>query len=100
VPPFQRLSGWLKSRPGPVFQWTAARRAEMPATTAYERNDIEQIGEYALSSILATKKLIDAVVEARSDYDIFADISARLGKGDEFTQHYYSLTSSAYSGSQ
>ena len=71
------------------FQWTAtARRADivLPATTAYERNDIEQIGDYALSSILAMKKVIDPVFEARSDYDIFADISARLGKGDDFTQ--------------
>ena len=71
------------------FQWTAtARRADivLPATTAYERNDIEQIGDYSLSSILAMKKVIDPVFEARSDYDIFADISARLGKGDEFTE--------------
>lgn len=33
------------------------------------------------------------IVEARSDYDIFADFSARLGNGDEFTQDYYSPTS-------
>lgn len=71
------------------FQWTAtARRADivLPATTSYERNDIEQIGDYALSHILAMKKVIEPMYEARSDYDIFAAISERLGKGDAFTE--------------
>jgi trimethylamine-N-oxide reductase (cytochrome c) len=71
------------------FQWTAtARRADivLPATTAFERNDIEQVGDYALSSIMAMKKVIEPVFEARNDYDIFADIATRLGKGDAFTE--------------
>jgi len=71
------------------FQWTAtARRADivLPATTSYERNDIEQIGDYSLSSIIAMKKVIEPVFEARSDYDIFAAIATRLGKGDAFTE--------------
>jgi len=71
------------------FQWTAtARRADivLPATTSYERNDIEQIGDYALSAIIAMKKVIEPVFEARSDYDIFAAIATRLGKGDAFTE--------------
>jgi trimethylamine-N-oxide reductase (cytochrome c) len=71
------------------FQWTAtARRADivLPATTAFERNDIEQIGDFSLSSILAMKQVIEPVFEARNDYDIFADIASRLGKGDAFTE--------------
>ena len=71
------------------FQWTAtARHADivLPATTSYERNDIEQIGDYSLSYILAMKKVIEPVFEARNDYDIFAAIAERLGKGDAFTQ--------------
>jgi len=71
------------------FQWTAtARRADivLPATTSYERNDIEQIGDYSLKYILAMKQVIEPVFEARSDYDIFADISRRLGMGGAFTQ--------------
>jgi trimethylamine-N-oxide reductase (cytochrome c) len=71
------------------FQWTAtARHADivLPATTSYERNDIEQVGDYALSYILAMKQVIKPVFEARNDYDIFADIAKRLGKGDAFTQ--------------
>jgi trimethylamine-N-oxide reductase (cytochrome c) len=70
------------------FQWTAtARHADivLPATTSYERNDIEQIGDYSPSYILAMKKVIEPVFEARNDYDIFAAIADRLGKGDAFT---------------
>jgi trimethylamine-N-oxide reductase (cytochrome c) len=47
------------------FQWTAtARHADivLPATTSYERNDIEQIGDYSLSYILAMKKVIEPVL--------------------------------------
>ncbi|MBK1698933.1 trimethylamine-N-oxide reductase TorA [Rhodovibrio salinarum] len=70
-------------------QWTAsARHADivLPATTSYERNDIEQVGDYALSHIVAMKKIVDPVFEARSDFDIFAAIADKLGKGYEFTQ--------------
>jgi trimethylamine-N-oxide reductase (cytochrome c) len=71
------------------FQWTAtARRADivLPATTSYERNDIEQIGDYSLSHIIAMKKVVEPVFEARNDYDIFADIAERIGKREAFTE--------------
>lgn len=71
------------------FQWTpTARHADivLPATTAYERNDIETVGDYASRAIMAMKKVIDPVFEARTDYDIFADIAKRLGKEKEFTE--------------
>jgi trimethylamine-N-oxide reductase (cytochrome c) len=71
------------------FQWTAtARRADivLPATTAYERNDIEQVGDYALSHIMAMKQAVAPVFEARNDYDIFAAIATRMGHGDAFTE--------------
>ena len=70
------------------FRWTAtARHADivLPATTAYERNDIEQVGDYALSHIIAMKQTIPPLFEARNDYDIFAAIATRLGHGDAFT---------------
>ena len=70
-------------------QWTAsARHADivLPATTSYERNDIEQVGDYALSHIVPMKKVVDPVFEARSDFDIFAAISEQLGQGYAFTQ--------------
>ena len=71
------------------FQWTAsARHADivLPVTTSYERNDIEQLGDYALSHIVPMKKLVEPMYEARSDFDIFADICERLGKREEYTE--------------
>jgi len=71
------------------FQWTAsARHADivLPVTTPYERNDIEQVGDYALSYIVPMKKLVEPMYEARNDYDILADIAERLGKRYEFTE--------------
>jgi trimethylamine-N-oxide reductase (cytochrome c) len=71
------------------FQWTAtARHADivLPATTSYERNDVEVVGDYSAGHILAMKKVIDPVFEARSDYDIFAAICERSGKASAFTE--------------
>lgn len=71
------------------FQWTAsARHADivLPATTSYERNDIEQVGDYALSHIVPMKKIVEPMFESRNDFDIFAAIAAKLGKGFEFTK--------------
>ncbi|WP_116134468.1 trimethylamine-N-oxide reductase TorA [Tropicimonas sp. IMCC34043] len=70
-------------------QWTAsARHADivLPATTSYERNDIEQVGDYAISHIVPMKKIIEPVFEARSDFDIFGAISEKLGVGYAYSQ--------------
>jgi trimethylamine-N-oxide reductase (cytochrome c) len=70
-------------------QWTAtARHADivLPATTAYERNDIEMVGDYANSHALAMKKVVDPLFESRSDYDIFTALAARAGHEREFTE--------------
>ena len=71
------------------FVWTpTARHADivLPSTSSYERNDIEQVGDYSQSHILAMKKVIDPLFEARNDYDIFAEIADKLGKKQEFTE--------------
>jgi trimethylamine-N-oxide reductase (cytochrome c) len=71
------------------FQWTAtARFADivLPATSPYERNDIENMGLYSNNAVLAMKKVIEPVFESRNDYDIFAGIAEKLGKGKEFTE--------------
>ncbi|AYD03880.1 trimethylamine-N-oxide reductase TorA [Neorhizobium sp. NCHU2750] len=71
------------------FQWTAsARHADivLPATTSYERNDISMVGDYALSHIVPMHKIVDPLFEARSDYDIFAEIANRMGHGYAFTE--------------
>ena len=71
------------------FLWTAtARHADivLPATSAYERNDLAPVGDYSAIAIVAMKKVVDPVFEARNDYDIFTDIAKRLGKEKEFTE--------------
>jgi trimethylamine-N-oxide reductase (cytochrome c) len=71
------------------FQWTpTARHADivLPATTSYERNDIEAVGDYSGRAIMAMKKVIDPVFESRSDYDIFAALADKFGKSKEFSE--------------
>jgi len=67
--------------------WTAtAKRADivLPATTPYEREDIGRASSDPF--LFNMPKLIDPVAEARDDYDIFAELAARLGSGDAFTE--------------
>ncbi|MFD2174209.1 trimethylamine-N-oxide reductase TorA [Rhodobacter lacus] len=71
------------------FQWTAtARHADiiLPATTSYERNDIETIGDYSNLGILAMKQVVAPLYEAKNDYDIFEAISDKLGKKAAFNE--------------
>ena len=71
------------------FQWTAtARFADivLPATSPYERNDLENVGDYSTRALVAMKKIVDPVFEARNDFDIFADVAGRLGARDAFTE--------------
>jgi trimethylamine-N-oxide reductase (cytochrome c) len=85
------VKAWRKLKTFVVqdFQWTAtARHADivLPCTTSYERNDLEMVGDYANSHVLAMKKVIDPVFEARNDYDIFAALAAKAGKEQAFTE--------------
>ncbi len=85
VKAFQKLDTFIVQD----FQWTAtARHADivLPATTSYERNDIEHVGDYSMRAIMAMKKVIEPMFEARNDYDIFLGIAKRLGKEKEFTE--------------
>jgi trimethylamine-N-oxide reductase (cytochrome c) len=69
--------------------WSAtARFADivLPVTTSLERNDIEQIVSHPARYIIAMKKAVEPLHEARSDFDICAEVSARLGFGDRFTE--------------
>lgn len=68
--------------------WTAtARFADivLPATTTIERDDIGAADRDPL--IIAMKRLIEPVGEARDDYDIFAELSQRLGTFETFTEN-------------
>lgn len=67
--------------------WTAtALRADivLPASTSIERNDLA--GNRRSDRVVAMKRAIAPLGEARSDFDIFAALAARLGVGDAFTE--------------
>ncbi|MBL0633732.1 trimethylamine-N-oxide reductase TorA [Aeromonas dhakensis] len=69
-------------------QWTASCRFAdivLPATTTYERDDIEQWGSHSNAGILAMHKVVEPLFEARDDYDIFADLCRRFDREAEFT---------------
>ncbi|WP_404319439.1 trimethylamine-N-oxide reductase TorA [Malaciobacter canalis] len=84
------IEAWKKLETFIVHEpfWTpTARMADivLPATTEIERNDIEIIGDYNSSHIIAMKKAIDPVKESKDDYEICRLISKRLGYEEEFT---------------
>ena len=67
------------------YNWTAtAKHADivLPATTPMERNDLTSSSHY----ILAMKKVVDPLFEARSDFDIYTEVADRLGLKDQFTE--------------
>lgn len=85
------LEGWR--RPETIIVqdpfWTASARVAdivLPATTGFERNDIEICGAYSRQYLVAMPQVISPVGESRNDYDICADIARRLGHGDSFTE--------------
>ena len=83
------LEAWRRPETVIVHEpwWTAtARHADivLPATTPLERNDIAASSRDRF--IIAMRKAIDPVGEARNDFDIFADLAGRLGFRDVFTE--------------
>jgi biotin/methionine sulfoxide reductase len=67
--------------------WTAQSKYAdivLPATTALERDDIGSAASDRF--MVAMKKAIEPVGEARDDYAIFADLAERLGFAQVFTE--------------
>lgn len=67
--------------------WTSAARFAdivLPATTTLERNDIGFAGREGYYT--AMKKAAEPYAGSRDDYDIFADLSRRLGLEAAFTE--------------
>ena len=67
------------------YVWTAsAKHADivLPATTTLERNDLLATDKF----IIAMQQVVPPLFEARSDFDIFAALSTRLGIGPQFTE--------------
>lgn len=85
------LKAWQKFETVIVqdYQWTpTCRHADivLPATTTFERNDIEQIGDYTLKGIVAMHKVIEPMFEARNDYDICLELAKRMGNEQAFSE--------------
>ncbi|RXJ74089.1 trimethylamine-N-oxide reductase TorA [Veronia nyctiphanis] len=69
-------------------QWTASCRFSdivLPATTTYERDDIEQFGNHSNKGIVALRKIVDPMFEAKDDFDIFRQLCTRFGREEAFT---------------
>ncbi len=56
----------------------------LPATTTLERDDIGSSSRDR--HMIAMKRAIDPVAEARNDYDIFTALSERMGAKEKFTE--------------
>lgn len=83
------IEGWKRPETVIVNEpwWTAtARYADivLPATTTLERNDIGASSRDRF--IIAMKKAVDPVGEARNDYDIFRGLARRIGVEKAFTE--------------
>jgi len=69
--------------------WTAtAQRADIvfPSTTSYEREDIGKANG-GDNYIFYMPKLIDPVGKSKDDYQIFSELSKKLGTYNEFTEN-------------
>ena len=54
-------------------QWTSTCRFAdivLPATTQFERNDLDQYGNHSNRGIIAMKQVVPPQFEARNDFDI------------------------------
>lgn len=69
--------------------WTAtAKYADivLPATTSYERNDLEMGGDYSQLYVFPLHQCVPPQYEARNDFDIFAGLAEKLGVLERFTE--------------
>ncbi|GHA36162.1 trimethylamine-N-oxide reductase TorA [Photobacterium aphoticum] len=69
-------------------QWTATCRFAdivLPATTTYERNDIEQYGNHSNAGIIALPKIVEPMYESKDDFEIFRELCRRYDREEAFT---------------
>lgn len=71
-----------------IFWTPTARLADivLPTTTSYERNDLTMTGDYSNLNIVPMLKAVEPQFEAKSDYDIFAELSKLAGVEKDFTE--------------
>jgi trimethylamine-N-oxide reductase (cytochrome c) len=87
----KQIKAWQKPETVIVNEqfWTAnARFADivLPANTTFERNDIVSASEYSGRFIVGMPQLVESQFESKSDFDILAGISDKLGFKDKFTE--------------
>jgi biotin/methionine sulfoxide reductase len=83
------MQAWEKPETIVVHEqyWTAsAKRADivLPATISLEREDIGYSAREG--HLVAMRRIVDPLDEARDDYDILADLAERVGVADGFTE--------------
>ncbi|SMY31613.1 Trimethylamine-N-oxide reductase 1 precursor [Photobacterium malacitanum] len=69
-------------------QWTATCRFAdivLPATTTYERNDIEQYGNHSNAGVIALRKIVEPMFESKDDFEIFSELCSRYNREEAFT---------------
>ncbi|WP_083986174.1 molybdopterin guanine dinucleotide-containing S/N-oxide reductase [Helicobacter enhydrae] len=87
----KNLKAWRKPTTVVVndIYWTpSAKMADIvfPITTSYERNDLSMTGDYSNLNICPMKQVVAPMPKAKSDYQVFADLSSACGFGDAFTE--------------
>ncbi len=85
------VKAWRKPQTVIVHEpyWTAtAKHADivLPATTSYERNDLEMGGDYSQRYVFPMHQCVPPQFEARNDFDIFRDVAAKLGLQEQYTE--------------
>lgn len=85
------IAGWqtLETVVSIDNQWTSTCRFAdivLPATTQFERNDLDQYGNHSNRGILAMKQLVAPQFEARNDFDIFRDLCRRFNREQAFSE--------------
>ena len=58
----------------------------LPATTQFERNDLDQYGNHSNRGIIAMKQVVPPQFEARNDFDIFRELCRRFNREEAFTE--------------
>ncbi|MEL0084164.1 MAG: molybdopterin-dependent oxidoreductase, partial [Gammaproteobacteria bacterium] len=85
------LRGWQNAETVIVNEpwWTPiARHADivLPATTSLERNDFGSANFLTDRYLFAMQQALPPQHQSRDEYDIYADLAARFGVRDEFTE--------------
>ena len=85
------IAGWQKLETVVAIdnQWTSTCRFAdivLPATTQFERNDIDQYGNHSNRGLIAMHKVVEPQFEARSDFEIFRDLCRRFNREQAFTE--------------